>query len=107
MTTLPVFMDGSGTVGGRVPDQEFVNYLSEICPIDLGDSNHRVGFRDDGNLWFVHRCAGKLQLGWIDLASGTHHQLIAKEPLHIEASVACPGGCGDHGWIRDGKWIDA
>lgn len=31
--------------------------------------------------------------------------LVSDEPLHIEPSVLC--SCGDHGWIRDGRWVPA
>lgn len=35
------------------------------------------------------------------------HDVIALEPLHLEASLACEDGCPAHGWIRDGRWTDA
>lgn len=35
------------------------------------------------------------------------HDLINLDPLHLEASIYWPTCCGLHGWIRDGKWIDA
>ncbi|MDT0306137.1 hypothetical protein RM780_04060 [Streptomyces sp. DSM 44917] len=41
------------------------------------------------------------------LAVGTAaHTLVAREPLHLEASLlwTC---CGLHGFVRDGKWIPA
>ena len=31
--------------------------------------------------------------------------LLSYEPLHVEPSLACV--CGDHGFIRDGKWVPA
>lgn len=31
--------------------------------------------------------------------------LISREPLHVEPSIAC--SCGDHGYVRDGKWQPA
>lgn len=40
-------------------------------------------------------------------------ELISLEPLHIEPSVLCrwpnPDGteCGDHGYVRDGRWVVA
>lgn len=37
-------------------------------------------------------------------------QVHSIEPLHIEPSVLCApdkGGCGTHGWIRDGRWVPA
>lgn len=32
-------------------------------------------------------------------------QLHSLDPLHIEPSVLC--SCGDHGFIRDGRWVPA
>lgn len=37
-------------------------------------------------------------------------QLVCLEPLHLEPSLLCRadlGGCGSHGWIRDGAWAEA
>lgn len=37
-------------------------------------------------------------------------QVVSLVPLHIEPSVHCTpdkGGCGSHGWIRDGRWVEA
>jgi hypothetical protein len=36
--------------------------------------------------------------------------LHALDPIHVEPSLLCTpgkGGCGSHGWIRDGKWAAA
>lgn len=41
------------------------------------------------------------------------HQLIAREPLHLEPSLACSynivadgaPSCPWHGWIRNGQWV--
>lgn len=44
--------------------------------------------------------------GWHPTGVGAH-DLIAVDPLHIEASVYWPDCCGMHGWIRDGRWTDA
>jgi hypothetical protein len=35
------------------------------------------------------------------------HQLVSAEPLHLEPSILWPDCCGMHGFIRDGRWIDA
>lgn len=32
--------------------------------------------------------------------------LVSLEPLHLEPSLLCRA-CGDHGFIRDGKWVPA
>lgn len=87
-----------------------------VFPNDLGDGVHRWSWLvranaapgDGRDLLFLHRCHdGKWAINWIDLTSGTKHRLISEEPLHIEASVACAAGCGDHGYIRDGRWVPA
>lgn len=68
-------------------------------------------------LWVWHNCDRvlnpppdnywtSLYLGWKPTGVAAH-DLISSDPLHIEASVYWPGCCGLHGWIRDGKWVDA
>lgn len=37
-------------------------------------------------------------------------QLFRLDPLHLEPSIHClpaKGGCGSHGWIRSGRWVEA
>lgn len=46
-------------------------------------------------------------------------QLVSRDPLHLEPSLLCralsgppgpdgkPTECGDHGWIRNGQWVNA
>lgn len=37
-------------------------------------------------------------------------QVVSLDPLHLEPSIHCDpeeGGCGTHGWIRDGRWVVA
>lgn len=37
-------------------------------------------------------------------------QVHSLEPLHLEPSILMSpdkGGCGLHGWIRDGRWVGA
>jgi hypothetical protein len=37
-------------------------------------------------------------------------QVISLDPLHLEPSLLCDpqrGGCGDHGFIRNGRWESA
>lgn len=67
-------------------------------------------------LWVWHDCDLNLDpppehwtlehKGW-NPTGVAKHDLISVDPLHIEASVYWPACCGLHGWIRDGKWIDA
>lgn len=92
---------------------EKLPWIEEFFPNDLG-SGHRWSWLVEAsgptkrNLLWVHNCKnGKPAVCWIDLASGTMHKLISDDPLHIEPSILCPVGCGDHGWIRDDKWVTA
>ena len=36
--------------------------------------------------------------------SGPNWELVSLSPLHVEPSVHCLS-CGEHGFIRDGKWV--
>lgn len=43
--------------------------------------------------------------------TGPKWQLVSLDPLHIEPSVLCgrndgTGGCGHHGFVRNGRWED-
>lgn len=41
------------------------------------------------------------------MAAGTSaHQLVSRDPLHIEPSLLW-NCCGQHGWIREGRWVQA
>ena len=92
-----------------------MTWESEVCPNDLGDNNHRWSWLvranatdgDGKDILWMHTCNGKRTLCWIDITSGTKHQLISEEPLHIQPSILCPVGCGDHGYVREGKWVSA
>jgi hypothetical protein len=98
-----------------VTEETLADWQREVFPYDLGDGEHRWSWLvranaapgDGKDILFLHRCNGKWSTNWIDLTSGTKHQLITEDPLHIEASVACPQHCGDHGFIRDGRWVPA
>lgn len=91
-----------------------------LCPIDLGDGIHRAGWDEQEghprNLFWAHRCRDDhYSLGMIDVTSGQRHTLISEDPLNIGGSLLClivdthhgPNGCGEHGFIRDGRWIPA
>lgn len=92
-------------------DEEYNAWIEEKLPIDLGDDNHRAGcdlFEDgDLDLWWSHRCAiGTRAPARIDITTGQRHSLISRDPLHVEPSILCRS-CGDHGFIREGKWVSA
>jgi len=84
---------------------------SWTCDPELIDHEHTIEC-----LWVWHDCDLNLNpvdnhwtsryVGWKPTGVRAH-DLISTSPLHIEASVYWPGCCGLHGWIRDGKWVDA
>lgn len=51
-------------------------------------------------------CGGYVSWRPLGAMKASGHQLIEKDPLHIEASLACRS-CPSHGWIRDGLWVPA
>jgi hypothetical protein len=77
--------------------------------MDLGSGHRASWLVSEGgrNLMTWHpNCSAKANSRWVDLVSGTHHRLISEDPLHIEPSLLCEF-CGDHGFIRDGRWVPA
>lgn len=100
--------------------------------IDLGDGHTAkwVGWRPDRELnpqyagipdvekWgleIVHTSpAGNPCAGFVTMTSEVQRQVAPRattwdvqswDPLTLSPSVLC--SCGDHGWIRDGRWIRA
>jgi hypothetical protein len=87
--------------------EEHEQWLRDRTPNEL-DGDHRWGWVNSPtgrNIWWVHRCTRGLVLGTIDVTKPVH-TLVSEDPLHVEPSILCPE-CGDHGFIRDGKWISA
>lgn len=65
-----------------------------------------------GILWHHPECKGWAFLRFTPDLRSTGHRLVAggiddSSSLTIEGSLLCPMGCGKHGWIRDGVWVDA
>jgi hypothetical protein len=73
----------------------------------VNDEGARIGIFD------IHRKPdGTIHAGsarWDAPGTGEYDRarwvLHSLDPLHIEPSLLC--GCGNHGWIRDGKWVPA
>ncbi len=108
-------------------------WFEAAFPFDLGDDNHRWSWlvraapsRDElpqsvanyvptvRDILWRHRCSASKRIEgwatcWIDVSTGTRHRLTNDDPEHlsIEPSILCPIGCGDHGFVRDGKWVAA
>jgi len=63
----------------------------------------------DGHLW-PHVQRGDVDPGYFPtwVASGIQsHEFHSADPLHTEPSILASDCCGKHGWIRDGKWVEA
>jgi hypothetical protein len=52
-------------------------------------------------------CAGTVTFGdpGHDSAGRAHWSLVSLDPLHVEPSILC--SCGRHGFVRDGRWVEA
>lgn len=87
-------------------------WFESVFPNDLGDGEHRWSWLVEAsggkkNILWLHRCGDKWSTSWIDITSGEKHRLVCADPLHVEPSILCPAGCGDHGFVRDGRWVPA
>jgi hypothetical protein len=79
------------------------------------DIGHGVTVRwdDDGQgiTWKHPGCRAWSTLRFRPDAKSTGHVLLAGSPiaapekLTIQGSLLCPGGCGFHGHIRNGRWV--
>ena len=97
------------------PEEERV-WLDEATEIG---KNHWYKFFTNTNgervgIFHIHRgmngflCIGSIRWdapGESDLDKA-RWELKSLSPLHVEPSLAC-GACGDHGFIRNGKWVPA
>lgn len=95
------------------PDEEHEEFVRRIAPNDAG-SDHFWGWSQyDGMMFWAHRCTHHgnspepiMVLGTIDYSPTGGHELISREPVHIEPSILC-SDCQDHGFLRDGRWEPA
>lgn len=88
---------------------------------DLGHG-HRMRFaidRERGIRSFIDehprpdgagQCSGSgrmLYAGQVRPADGAPYwTVVSDEPLTLTPSLLCPA-CGDHGWVKDGRWVPA
>lgn len=100
--------------------QEHFEWLHQRAPHNCGKGVH-IGWagtdlfpESPDDLVWAHDCFyGDRQahraLGRIDVTSGTKHHISGSrelEHLTIEGSLLC-SACQKHGFIRDGKWVEA
>lgn len=62
-----------------------------------------VTIADDRKNNVTDRQAWWYEPRWVP-AGGAGHDLISRDPLHLEPSILWPSCCGKHGFIRDGQW---
>ena len=88
---------------------------AEPGSIDLGNGSFYVKSLDLKGNWIAitewHKNPeGNLCGGWVPfnvesayILPGTPRwEVKSLEPLHLEPSLLC--GCGNHGWVRNGRW---
>lgn len=81
--------------------------------LDIGNGVTIRWFDDrNGLLWRHPGCRAWSYLYFQPHPNSTGHALIAGGPndlehLTIQGSLLCPGGCGAHGLITNGRWVPA
>lgn len=114
MTDTPAPLpDWLEEMGGWVEIRNAGGWLREVDP---------RGDKAPSDFWWWHSCpthpsGPDRAVGSIDCSSGERHAILsgtlAGGDLTIgggSGSILCPpdfGGCGMHGWVRDGAWVSA
>ena len=84
-------------------------WIRSIFIPHTGGESYRILIYTNGTWRFEHRCrrphitvicAPALQL------DNGGHRVAQSDPLTIEPSILCPD-CGTHGFIRNGRWVEA
>lgn len=77
--------------------------------VDLGEEHAYTRLVDNEGNWAGilqwHRRDGRWCVGhamFDDGQPGTTWSVESRDPLTMSPSLLC--SCGDHGWIRDGRW---
>lgn len=68
---------------------------------DLGAGHHWFALDSGDALWHDGKCPSWHQ---VDLTSGERHRFI--DPFTVVGSLPCHV-CGAHGYVREGRWVDA
>ena len=88
-----------------------------VGELEYLDDDHAVqGFYKDGVLFGLDEshwdkkerrwCGGYVSLRDEKAWKKSGHTVIEENPWHVEASLGC-NTCESHGFIRDGKWVEA
>jgi hypothetical protein len=89
---------------------DLVDYPANLAEtIDLG-LRHFIRPNGHGGYIWWHDCPAveHISWGWFgpngDTQSG--HVIVSHDPLEVVGSLLCTD-CGDHGFIRAGRWVPA
>lgn len=99
------------------PPSEWGGFVEGVKPWRLPDSPDPGVYVTADNPWGEDDPIGKIifwhwhepavgNVGWLGSAV-TQHTLVSLNPLHLEPSLGCFASCPSHGWIRDGRWVNA
>lgn len=99
----------------EIQNKTWEDMAAEPGSIDLGNGSFFVKSLDRAGQWIAitewHKNPeGRLCGGWVPfnvvseyILPGTPKwEVKSLDPLHLEPSLLC--GCGNHGWIRNGRW---
>jgi hypothetical protein len=82
-----------------------------VEPVDLGHDHRLEWRRVDGvlygaNVEHLGKDGQPCPYGWIHFDQPDGWTLEAEDPPTVSPSVLCTA-CGDHGFVRAGRWINA
>ena len=81
-------------------------WVKSIFIPHTGGESYRVLIYKDGTHRFEHRCKRADDDSVICAPSLRHHTIENEEPLTISPSILC-SDCDTHGYIRQGRWVEA
>lgn len=82
--------------------------------IDLGSGHALIPRSIDGLLfgfdeWHINPATDRPCGGWVPVnrdRETRHWDLVQADPVTLHPSLLC-GTCPSHGWVREGRWIQA
>lgn len=100
----PYFQERAGVV--KTGEEHYITWMTD-------DNGTRIGFLEWHDCTAVNSdylTAGSVIFdipeAWAYRPEGAKWQVHSLDPLHVEPSILCRN-CGNHGFIRNGKWEDA
>lgn len=100
-----------------IGDEHFIRYFQWAPDRDLNPQYEGIPDVPKAGVIITHRsqdqsrewCAAAVNFDLPEMRQiapkRVYWELVSLEPLHVEPSIRCD--CGDHGFIRDGRWVSA